>query len=260
MKKIVPSLLTIVFLSLIGTSIHAEKAQPYSTDTGKKIFAALSSDIRSDEERKRDINRKPVETLEFFGLKDDMTVVEMIPGQGWYTKILGTVLQDKGKLYVSIGTDRLAEDVKQLGASGMFEVAGKVEGFTKTEQPGFIFDISSIDLGVKDADMVLTFRNVHNLSAKARELTNKAVFEALKPGGIYAVVDHTKRHMQPFSAVTWRRIDPVIIIKEALDAGFEFVGFSDIHARAEDTLEFDSRHESLVNESDRFTLKFRKPK
>ncbi len=248
-----------IFLGLSFAALGADKAGPYTTATGKKIHEQLSSDVRSDEERRRDVNRRPVETLEFFGLEDDMTVVELLPGGGWYTKILAPVLREKGKLYLAMGTSRLQDEVKALGAAGMFAETGTMEGFAQTDAPGYIFDIASLDLGLADVDMVLTFRNLHNLSADARRRTNEAVFKALKPRGIYGVIDHTKRHMQPFAAATWRRIDPVIIIKEALDAGFEFVGFSDLHARAEDTLEFDSRHESLPNESDRFTLKFRKP-
>ena len=260
MKNFIVTLFSILFVCLSFTAISAEQNTTYTTDTGKKVFEQLANSIRSDEERKRDINRKPVETLEFFGLRDDMTVVELLAGGGWYTKILGSVLQDNGKLYLAMGTSRLKDDVRELGTKGFFEATGKVEGFEKTDQPGFIFDIGSIDLGVSGVDMVLTFRNVHNLSATARKKTNDAVFKALKPGGIYGVVDHTKRHMEAFSEQTWRRIDPVIIIKEALDSGFEFAGFSNVHSRPEDSLEFDSRHESLINESDRFTLKFRKPK
>jgi predicted methyltransferase len=108
--------------------------------------------------------------------------------------------------------------------------------------------------------MVLTFRNAHNLNSAARTSLNRAVFAALKPGGIYGVVDHTKRHMQGIKKWTWRRSDPVQIIHEAILAGFEFVDYSDIHARPEDELLYDTRHDSLINETDRFTLKFRKPK
>ena len=107
--------------------------------------------------------------------------------------------------------------------------------------------------------MVLTFRNAHNLDSAGRISLSEAAFAALKPGGVFGVVDHTKRHMEAFSKATWRRTDPVQIIKEALAAGFEFVDYSDLHARPEDGLEFDTRHESLVNESDRYTLKFTKP-
>lgn len=260
MKTTISTLLSGFFFTISSLAVIADDAVPYTTDTGKKVHQQLSGSMRSDEDRARDANRRPVETLEFFGLRDDMTVVELIPGQGWYTKILGPVLKEKGKLYVSVGTSRLEPKIDEYGLTDLLEITGKVEGFVKKEMPGFIFDIASVDLGVTDVDLVLTFRNVHNLSPEARKLINQAVFKALKPGGVYGVIDHTKRHMEPFTAVTWRRVDPVMIIKETVDAGFEFVDYSDIHARAEDSLEYDTRHESLTNESDRFTLKFRKPK
>ena len=234
-------------------------AEPWSTETGKKIYDLLGSDVRSDEDRARDANRKPVKTLEFFGLRDDMSVVEVVPGKGWYTRILASLLKEKGKFYLSVGTRRLEPSLFESGIISKSDIVGKVEGFTKTEKPGFIFTVDSVDMQVRDIDMVLTFRNVHNFDAKARKLINEAAFAALKPGGIYGIIDHTKRHMEAFNEETWRRIDPVLVIKEALDAGFEFAAYSDIHAVAEDELIYDTTHEAVKTNSDRFTLKFRKP-
>lgn len=218
----------------------------------------LDFPARTADEIARDVNRKPAETLAFFGIRDDMTVVELFPGSGWYTKVLGAYLAKKGKLYVALGTERVADKLEGFGLSGV-EVIGKTEGFEKTDQPGFIFSVTAVDLGVRDVDMVLTFRNAHNFTSDARAKLNRAAFDALKPGGVYGIIDHTQRHMAPFTAEAWRRVDPVQIIKEALAAGFEFVDYSTLHARPEDNLKHDTRHESLVNESDRFTLKFRKP-
>lgn len=249
----------LLFTTLI-TSAFTVVAEPYSTETGKKIFAQLSSSSRTDADRARDANRKPVQTLEYFGLQDDMTVVELFPGEGWYTRILAPVLKEKGKLYLAVGTSRLEPKLDEFGLRGQIEIVGKVDGFKKTDSPGFVFDIDSVDLEVENVDMVLTFRNLHNLSAAARKAVNKAVYNALKAGGIYGVIDHTKRHMEAFSAETWRRVDPVLVIKEMLDAGFEFVDYSDMHAIAADGLIYDTRHESINTNSDRFTLKFRKPK
>jgi len=237
----------------------ALSAQPYTTDTGKKIYEQLASASRTDEDRARDSNRKPVQTLEYFGLQDDMRVIELLPGYGWYTKILAPVLKDKGKLYLSVGTGRLEPNLDKLGLREQVEIVGKVGEFKKTDLPGYIFDIDSVDLQVRDVDLVLTFRNLHNLSVSARKAVNDAVYRALKPGGIYGVVDHTKRHMEPFSAETWRRVDPVMIIREMLDAGFEFVDYSNMHAVPSDKLIYDTTHESIHRNSDRFTLKFRKP-
>lgn len=254
------NVLSLLLISSLLSSPMALFAGSYTTATGKKIHEQLSGPLRSDEDRARDANRKPVQTLEYFGLQDDMTVIELFPGRGgWYTKILAPVLKDKGKLYLSVGTSTLEPKLEELGLSRMVEIVGKVGEFKKTDLPGFIFDIESVALEVKNVDLILTFRNLHNLSATARKAVNAAAFDALKPGEIYGVVDHTKRHMEPFNAETWRRVDPVLIIKELLDAGFEFVDYSDMHAIETDGLVYDTTHESINKNSDRFTLKFRKP-
>ena len=88
---------------------------------------------------------------------------------------------------------------------------------------------------------------------------NAAVFAALKPGGIYAVVDHNRRHMEPDNPENRRRIDPVLAIHEIQAAGFELVDFSDLHYRADDELRYEVGRKTVTGNSDRWTLKFRKP-
>jgi predicted methyltransferase len=108
-------------------------------------------------------------------------------------------------------------------------------------------------------DMVLTFRNYHNFDAEGRTAMNKASFDALKSGGVYAVVDHTRRHMEDDTPENRRRIDPVLAIKEIEAAGFEFVDYSDLHYRADDELRFEVGRKSVTGNTDRWTLKFVKP-
>lgn len=225
---------------------------------GGDFTPVLDHSSRTAEEKARDINRKPVETLSFFGLEENMRVLELLPGLGWYTKILAPSLNDEGQLFIAVGTERLAPQLNTLGLKDVV-VTGQVDNFHKTDLPGSIFSFDSVDLGVSNLDMVLTFRNAHNLTDEARLKLNQAVFKALKPGGIYGIVDHTRRHMQPLKAENWRRVDPVQIIKEVEAAGFDFVDYSDLHSRPEDDLQGDTKQDSLPNESDRFTLKFRKP-
>jgi predicted methyltransferase len=97
------------------------------------------------------------------------------------------------------------------------------------------------------------------LDADGRAKINDQVFAALKPGGLYGVVDHTARHMEPANHENRRRVDPVMIIKETLDAGFEFVDYSDLHYRADDELVYEVGRRSVTGNTDRFTLLFRKP-
>ena len=121
------------------------------------------------------------------------------------------------------------------------------------------FSIGPFSLGVDDADLVLTFRNLHNFVPEAREHINKAAFDSLKPGGLYGVVDHTRRHNEPGTLENWRRMDPVLAIREIQAVGFEFVDFSGLHYRPDDELRFEVGRKTVRGNSDRFTLLFRKP-
>ena len=145
------------------------------SETVQLIEKALASEIRTPEERARDAReRKPVQTLEFFGLKPDMTVVELMPGAGWYTKILGQVLAEKGKLYIAMGAARLAPRLAEWKLDKVVVADGKTE--LKPSGQFGVFDAPVIDLPIKDVDMVLTFRNLHNMTPETRAKLNRAVF------------------------------------------------------------------------------------
>jgi predicted methyltransferase len=122
-----------------------------------------------------------------------------------------------------------------------------------------VYLIDDFDFGLNDLDMVLTFRNMHNFDAPGRARINKGVFAVLKPGGLYGIVDHTRRHMEMDNRENRRRLDPVLAIKEVLEQGFELVDFSDLHFRADDELEYEVGRRSVSGNTDRFTLLFRKP-
>jgi predicted methyltransferase len=223
-----------------------------------KLESAMTADIRTSAEIDRDRNRKPVETLEFFGLRDDMKVVELFPGGGWYTKLLAPVLAENGEFYIAYGTTRALANVKgQPGFDKVQEIAGDSK-ISRAEGARF-YTASNIDLGINDVDMVLTFRNYHNFDAPSRNALNQSVFKALKSGGIYAVVDHTRRHMQEDNYENRRRLDPVLAIKEIQAAGFEFVDYSPLHYRLDDELIYEVGRKTVTGNTDRWTLKFRKP-
>ena len=239
---------------LVGTLLLAGHA---GADLKEALEAAMAAEGRSEAEVARDANRKPLETLTFFQLEPDMRVLELLPGGGWYTKLLAPVLRDEGQLYVSIGTT----GVQKLIESGSLEGVEVLEagGEFKRAEGTRRFYIDGLALDGRNMDLVLTFRNLHNFTEQGRKDLNAAVFKILKSGGLYGVVDHTRRHMQSDTYENWRRMDPVLMIREIEDAGFEFVDFSDLHYRADDTLEYEVGRKTVTGNTDRFTLLFRKP-
>lgn len=238
-------------LSLFALSVQAG-------DIDAKVEAALAADGRPEADAARDRNRKPLQTLKFFGLQDDMRVLELLPGGGWYTRVLAPVLADNGKLYVALGTRRVQENIAPLPGFEKIEVLETNEN-TRRPEGERLYTMDEFDFGVRDLDMVLTFRNVHNFGETGRMLMHRESFEALKSGGVYGIVDHTRRHMERDNYENRRRIDPVLVIKEVEAAGFEFVDYSDLHFKADDELEYEVGRRSVSGNTDRFTLLFRKP-
>lgn len=223
------------------------------------IKEAMKAPIRTAADTERDRNRRPAETLGFFGMTSDMKVLELLPGGGWYTKILAPTLADDGELYVAMGTGRVKDNLLNQDGFDKVRVLDIDPGFERSDNFGLFNLNNDVDFGETGFDMVLTFRNAHNLTPEGRAKMNAAVFKALKSGGVYGVVDHTARHMEPLTAENRRRLDPVVMIKEALAAGFEFEDFSDLHYRPDDELRYEVGRKSVTGNSDRFSLKFRKP-
>ena len=244
----------LVLLLVFGGSVYAADFSAVET----KLKAAMASDIRTEAEVDRDRNRKPVETLEFFGLRDDMRVVELLPGGGWYTKLLAPVMAENGEFYVALGTGRVKERILGQDGFGQVKVVAEDAKIYRPEGSRF-YKLELTGLGVEDADIVFTFRNYHNFAAEGRAAMNQAAFEALKPGGTYALVDHTRRHMEEDGSENRRRMDPVLAIREIEAAGFEFVDFSDLHFRADDELRYEVGRKTVTGNTDRWTLKFIKP-
>ncbi len=248
-----------VVVALLVALIPGAPALAAEYDAVKaKLEAAMASDIRTSEETDRDSNRMPIETLEFFGLRDNMKVVELFPGGGWYTKLLAPVLAENGEFYIAFGTSRAQSALEGKPGFEKMQVTATDAVIGRAEGARF-YSASNTDLGVSNVDMVLTFRNYHNFDASSRAALNSSVFKALKSGGIYALVDHTRRHMQGDNDENRRRLDPVLAIKEILAAGFEFVDFSDLHYRPDDELVYEVGRKTVTGNTDRWTLMFRKP-
>jgi predicted methyltransferase len=264
--------------------VAAPAVQAQAVDVGRQLDSALAGEHRSAANKARDRYRHPKETLEFFGLRPDMTVVEIWPGGGWYTEVLAPVLRERGKLYVAEygSMPSFPYQQREMDAlSGKLRGAPDVYGnVTRT-----VLNLSTNELAIAPpgiADLVVTFRNVHNWFQEgygppnAAELAFKAMFDALKPGGVLGVVDHRwpdPATEDPRSRNGYISEQRVIALAEA--AGFELAGRSDVNRNPLDTHdhpegvwtlppdlalgERDRDKYLAIGESDRFTLKFVKP-
>ncbi|CAA0096107.1 Uncharacterised protein [Halioglobus japonicus] len=247
------------------------------------LEVALKAPSRTAEYAARDEYRHPAETLAFFGLRPDMTVVEIWPGAGgWYTEILAPLLRDNGKLYAAQFNEdsssafyRNSREAFLEKIHAMPEVYEQV-AVTAFNPPGYM-EIAPEN----SADMVLTFRNVHNWYMRGggdeRVIAAfTAMYKALKPGGILGVVDHRLPADRPLSdqeASGYMNQD--YVVRMATEAGFELVASAEINANPNDSASHpegvwtlppslrmgDTERERYlaIGESDRMTLKFRKP-
>jgi len=248
-------------------------------DTAKLIDSALSGAHRTEANRARDGYRHPKETLQFFGLRPDMTVVEIWPGGGWYTEVLAPVLRDKGTLYAAhfhvdeksakyMGPARDNFQKKLAAQPGIYDRV-KVTALSAPQQIGIA--------PAGSADMVLTFRNVHNwAAAKTDEATFRAFYTALKPGGTLGVVEHRAKPGTSLERmIKSGYMTEAYVISLAENAGFKFVARSEVNANPKDTTDHpsgvwtlpptyrlkdqDRAKYAAIGESDRMTLKFVKP-
>ncbi|MEM6605619.1 MAG: methyltransferase [Pseudomonadota bacterium] len=245
-------------LAAAGLAVtHGSGAQE-PTETAEKIQAALALDYRTEADRARDRNRRPAQALELMGLRDDMSVFEFGPGNGWYTKILAPVLKDEGQLHIGYRAEWLAELDETMEAPEMAEVR-KVALDMDWNDDVDAFEFDGMDFKASKLDMFLNIREYHNLHGEERAEFNEAVFAALKPGGTYVVIDHTRRHMQDDNDENWRREDPVTVLLEVLEAGFELKEHSDMFYRPDDTLEYEVGRRTVSGNTDRFFFVFQKP-
>ncbi|MEX0617623.1 MAG: hypothetical protein WDZ76_07195 [Pseudohongiellaceae bacterium] len=223
----------------------------------QKVADAMQAPWRTAAEQERDEDRDPVAAVEFMGLEDDMTVIEFLPAaQAYYTKILGPVLRDNGHLMVvdSESTFQRWEDWTQQDEFAMTHQVTFENNYNRNEGryiPG------ELNFGVDTADMFLYIREYHNYSAEDNARINAEVFETLRPGGSYVIIDHTRRHMQEENGDTQRREDPVSVIHQVLGAGFEFDRWSDMFYQPADDLSQEVGR--IPNMTDRFFFVFKKP-
>jgi predicted methyltransferase len=258
---------------LAAAGCAAAPAAPATIDP--QLSALVANPERTPAFVARDAARHPAEELSFFGLKPTMTVVELWPGGGYWTEILAPYLAASGHYYVAnpVPGEKESDEAVARWTARVAQQKQRFGTITQTTLDAGHFEIAPAG----SADLVVTFRNLHNWmrSGYAPEAL-AACFRALKPGGILGIEDHrarTDRPQDPQARDGYVRQDHAIAL--ARQAGFEFVGSSEINANPKDTKDWpdgvwtlpptlaqgdkDRARYAAIGEADNFVLKFRKP-
>ena len=232
---------------------------------------ALEDDLRSSLNQERDIYRHPFETLSFFGVTSDMTVVELSPGSGWYTEILASYLESEGKLIAAAYDSSKGSYQKRSRERYENKLSSDVK-YNKVK----IVNLGEILAPNGSVDAVLTFRNLHNWLGPYMDTLFVQSFNALRSGGIFGIVEH---RADPGTSLEGMKksgyVTEELAIEKAEDVGFVLVKTSEINANSKDTKNYEKGVWTLppsyrlkgknkstysqIGESDRMTLLFKKP-
>ncbi|AVH74420.1 SAM-dependent methyltransferase (plasmid) [Nostoc sp. 'Lobaria pulmonaria (5183) cyanobiont'] len=268
------TLAILVLASVMPPTVLANESEKATFNSTITLQTILTSSHRSVANRDRDKYRHPAQTLQFFGLRPNMTVVELWPGGGWYTEILAPFLAAKGQLIVT----NFASSTSKPALAFQEKLAANPEVFGKVKVAQ-INPPTELTLAPDNSvDLVVTFRNIHNwVKAGYDEQVYAAAYKALKPGGILGVEEHRGKpdiSLEESIKTGYMSLDGVIAAVEK--AGFKLVGKSEINANPKDTKDYpggvwtlpptlsqgqkDRQRFLAIGESDRMTLKFIKPK
>ena len=245
--------------------------------TAEALTAILGGNQRSPENRARDEYRHPKETLLFFGIRPEMSVLEVWPEPGWYTEVIAPLLRDKGKYYAAvIAADPDNKNITKRLGEYRAKLAARSDLYDRVAVVSFPADGGDV-VPPGSLDMVVTFRNLHNWMG--RDMAPQAfatLYRALKPGGVLGIVEHRGNPavaQDPKAKSGYVNEDYAIRLIEA--QGFRLVAKSQVNANPNDTKDYeqgvwtlpptyrsgtkDHDKYAAIGESDRFTLRFLKP-
>jgi len=251
-----PGLLAAALLAALTLAAGAAAAAAIPAN----IAVAIDDANRPSADKARDADRKPGETLAFAGVKPGAQVAELLPGGGYFTRLFSKAVGARGHVYAVVPAPMpdapadapdFAKRVKAIAAEpGYGNVSVVVEPFSELKLPARV-------------NLVWTSQNyhdLHNFPGLDVGAFNKMVFDDLKPGGIYLILDHAaEAGSGSRDTKTLHRIDAKTVKQEVLAAGFVFVGSSDLLHRPEDTHALKVFDPAVRGKTDQFILKFRKP-
>jgi len=267
MKKTTLSFLKISLLILLGSQGISNNVM-----AGDELTKYTNGKHRSDKNIARNEFRHPVETLKFFGIKPTMTVAEITPGGGWYTEILAPYLKDKGQ-YIAAGydPDHKIKEISKYAKAFADKLVSDPEQYGKTKLSVMQTPYKLEFAPENSVDMVVSFRNAHGWGNHSGAVFS-AIYKAVKPNGIFGLVQHRAGVHDPKGTGYRRQSD---IIDMAIKAGFRLVAQSEINANPKDKKDYkegvwtlppvyrlgdkDRAKYKAIGESDRMTLKFVKP-
>jgi len=269
---------TLVALSLTAllAPLASQAATTSAAITDAQYAKVLAGPWRAPENSVRDGYRHPQQTLQFFGLQANQTVIEITPGGGWYSEVLAPLLKGHGHYIAAVQAPATSEFAKRSADNLKQKFAKDPSHYAKA---GVVeFDPQAPVFGKPgSADRVLTFRNVHNwVMADDAPAMFSAFFKVLKPGGVLGVVDHRAKDGADLASIKQSGYLPTAyVVKLATDAGFALEGQSEINANPKDTKDYpggvwtlppslklgeqDRAKYVAIGESDRLTLRFVKP-
>ena len=270
--------ITILRAALIAACIASSSFMAATASADSMMDKVLAGEHRSEANKARDQFRRPKQTLEFFGVKPNSVVVEALPGGGWYTEVLAPYLRDGGS-YTALWPANAERGIKshqdRMAAKPAVFDKAKLAKITTSANAGAVPTVEGVAAG--SADIVLTFRNVHNLiNPDLVDVYMRAFFDMLKPGGVLGVVDHRAKPGSTLKVmIDSGYVTEEYLVKRALAAGFKLDAKSEVNTNAKDTKDYakgvwtlpptltegdkDKAKYQEIGESDRFTLRFVKP-
>lgn len=247
-----------LFIAGLAALTLAGAALPASAQADASVAAALADPRRPEADRAVDAARKPAEILAFAEVKPGQTVADFIVGGGYFTRLLAAAVGPTGRVHAYQPSEFVAYQASygdQLRAvdAAYDNVVGGIAPLKDVRSP-------------EPLDLVLTVQNYHDLHLRhfatdTAETVNRAIFDGLKPGGVYMIVDHSAAAGSGLrDAHTLHRIDPATVRAEVEAAGFVYEGELNALRNPADTLTVSAFDGSIRGKTDQFVLKFRKPR
>ncbi len=244
--------------ALLATAACQTMGETPVTASTENIVAAVADAARPQADKDRDANRKPADMVAFGEVRPGDKVGELIPGGGYMTRILSKAVGPTGKVYV-FASQPVAREGQPPPAAPVAAITADTANYGNVQV--VISNFATI-ANPEPLDLVWTSQNYHDMHNPGRNLdinaANKAILNALKPGGLYIVLDHQSAKGTEFSA-DLHRIDEAKVKAEVLAAGFEFVGASTVLRNPADDGAKTIFDPSIRGKTDQFILKFKKP-